>query len=43
METEALMANTLWKILESKIPHVIGRVNPYNLHIERVFGNQGGY
>ena len=40
---ESLAAETMWRILESKIPHVLGRVNPYNKMIRLLFGDQGGY
>lgn len=43
MKAETLMADTLWRIMESKIPHVLGKVNPYNFRIKLVFGDQGGY
>ena len=43
LEAEALAAKALWRILESKIPHVLGKVNPNNFMIEAVFGDQGGY
>ena len=40
---ESLAAKTMWRIFESKIPHVLGKVNPYNEIIRLLFGNQGGY
>ena len=43
LKAETLAAKTLWRILESKIPHVLGKINPKNFLIEAVFGDQGGY
>ena len=43
LKAEELAAKTLWQVLESKIPHVLGKVNPNNFLIEAVFGDQGGY
>lgn len=40
---QSLAAKTMWRILESKIPHVLGKVNPHNEIIRLLFGNQGGY
>ena len=40
---ESLVAKTLWRILESKIPHVLGKANPHNKIIRLLFGDQGGY
>ena len=40
---ESLAAKTLWRILESKVPHVLGKVNPQNEIIRLLFGDQGGY
>ena len=43
LKAEALAADALWRILESKVPHVLGKVNPYNDIIRLLFGDQGGY
>lgn len=43
LKAEAQAADALWHTLESKIPHVLGKINPYNFLIEAVFGDQGGY
>ena len=43
LKAQALAAKTLWQTIESKIPHVLGKVNPNNVLIEKMFGDQGGY
>lgn len=43
LKAEALAADVLWRILESKVPHVFGKVNPKNDLIRLLFGDQGGY
>lgn len=40
---ESLAAKVMWRLLESKIPHVLGKVNPHNEIIRLLFGDQGGY
>lgn len=43
LKAEELSAKVLWRLLESKVPQVLGKVNPNNFLIEEVFGDQGGY
>lgn len=40
---QALGAKVLVQMLESKVPHFLGKVNPNNHLIKQLFGNQGGY
>ena len=39
----ALIAKFLVQTMESKFPHFLGKVNPNNHIIKKLFGNQGGY
>lgn len=38
-----LIAAKIWEWLESTHPEVIGKPNPYNSDIQRLFGDQGGH
>jgi hypothetical protein len=38
-----LLAARMWEWLEKNVPDALGVENPYNDHIEQLFGNQGGY
>lgn len=38
-----LLAETIWKHLETKFPQALGDVNPHNAEIEKLFGDQGGF
>ena len=40
---ERLIADYAWKLLETKVPHVLGRKNPNNKKIKELFKDQGGY
>ena len=40
---ESLIANASWTLLESTIPHVLGKVNPHNEKIREIFKDQAGY
>jgi hypothetical protein len=38
-----MAAKVVWETLMREFPEYIGKVNPYNQEIERLFGDQGGY
>jgi acyloxyacyl hydrolase len=40
---DAVLAQVLWAHLSKAHPDFIGPVNPFNEHIEKLFGDQGGY
>jgi len=40
---QALQARAIWEQLEAKHPEMLSRVNPNNIQIEKIFGEQGGY
>jgi len=40
---QALIADQVWRSLEENFPHFLGPINPNNLRIERLFGDQGGH
>lgn len=40
---ERLIADYSWKLLETKAPHILGKENPHNKEIEKLFKDQGGY
>ena len=40
---EKLIADYSWTLLETKIPHVLGKKNPHNDKIKELFKDQGGY
>eukprot|EP00095_Tigriopus_kingsejongensis_P003537 snap_masked-scaffold106_size358372-processed-gene-1.9 protein:Tk03537 transcript:snap_masked-scaffold106_size358372-processed-gene-1.9-mRNA-1 annotation:"acyloxyacyl hydrolase-like" len=41
--TQPLIANALWKLLEKRLPHVLGPINPNNEEILKLFNGQGGH
>ncbi|EDO31678.1 predicted protein [Nematostella vectensis] len=43
LQAESLVAEESWRLLETEIPHVLGKVNPNNDRIRELFGDQGGY
>ena len=40
---QALQARAIWENLEATHPQFFSRLNPNNLEIEKIFGDQGGY
>ncbi|XP_038190006.1 acyloxyacyl hydrolase [Arvicola amphibius] len=38
-----LLADHVWKKIQSQWPQVLGKENPFNSQIEEVFGDQGGH
>ncbi|XP_023400061.1 acyloxyacyl hydrolase isoform X2 [Loxodonta africana] len=38
-----LLADNFWKKVQLQWPEVLGKENPFNLQIEKVFGDQGGH
>ncbi|XP_060051843.1 acyloxyacyl hydrolase isoform X1 [Erinaceus europaeus] len=38
-----LLADQFWKKVELQWPQVLGKENPFNTHIEQLFGDQGGH
>jgi acyloxyacyl hydrolase len=39
----ALIAEYFWETLSKEHPEFLGKENPHNLQIEKIFGDQGGY
>ncbi|XP_003788638.2 acyloxyacyl hydrolase [Otolemur garnettii] len=38
-----LLADHFWKTVQLRWPHILGKENPFNPQIEKVFGDQGGH
>ncbi|ERE79837.1 acyloxyacyl hydrolase isoform X1 [Cricetulus griseus] len=38
-----LLADRVWKKIQSQWPQILGKENPFNSQIEEVFGDQGGH
>ncbi|KAM7322654.1 hypothetical protein ACRRTK_018159 [Alexandromys fortis] len=38
-----LLADRVWKKIQSQWPQILGKENPFNSQIEKVFGDQGGH
>ena len=39
----ALAADSIWEIMLAEKPQWLGKINPFNEEIIKIFGNQGGY
>ena len=42
-DANALLADEIWSLLETKYPSWIGNINPFNDEIIKIFGDQNGY